>query len=266
MKLLAPNGKPSNLTPEQYRLVRTPEFKEWFGDWEKAYETGNYENVSKVIDKETKEPLVLWHFAKRLRYSDERFNVFNVNKQLGSHFGSIKQVEKLKFYNLERELNTPDIAKRYNDFRFYEVFLDIKLPLRLKDIGIFEEQELISILDQIKPIKSFDWDYINDKNRKNETRLDRIKNVAKSRDIDGIIYLNRYEATDDMSLVNKLDNASDEVFLKSFPYAEDSWIAFYPNQIKLADGTNTKFDINNPDIRFASGGKTDTFVYTIGGL
>lgn len=34
--LLAPNGKPSNLTPEQYRQVRTPEFKKWFGDWEKV--------------------------------------------------------------------------------------------------------------------------------------------------------------------------------------------------------------------------------------
>jgi hypothetical protein len=31
-KLLAPNGKPSNLTPEQYKLVRTKAFKDWFGD------------------------------------------------------------------------------------------------------------------------------------------------------------------------------------------------------------------------------------------
>ena len=38
--LLAPNGNPSYLTPEQYKLVRSPAFKEWFGDWEKAYETG----------------------------------------------------------------------------------------------------------------------------------------------------------------------------------------------------------------------------------
>lgn len=35
-ELLAPNGQPSNLTPEQYRQVRTPEFKNWFGDWEKV--------------------------------------------------------------------------------------------------------------------------------------------------------------------------------------------------------------------------------------
>jgi GNAT superfamily N-acetyltransferase len=33
-KHLAPNGKPSNLTHEQWHLVRTPEFKVWFGDWE----------------------------------------------------------------------------------------------------------------------------------------------------------------------------------------------------------------------------------------
>ena len=53
--LLAPNGKPSNLTPEQYKLVRTPEFKAWFGDWENAPET-----ASKVVD-ENGEPLVVYH-------------------------------------------------------------------------------------------------------------------------------------------------------------------------------------------------------------
>jgi len=31
---LAPNGKPSNLNAMQHAQVRTPEFKEWFGDWE----------------------------------------------------------------------------------------------------------------------------------------------------------------------------------------------------------------------------------------
>lgn len=34
-RLLAPNGKPSNLTERQYAQVRTKEFKEWFGDWER---------------------------------------------------------------------------------------------------------------------------------------------------------------------------------------------------------------------------------------
>ena len=34
-RLLAPNGKPSNLTERQYAQVRTKEFKDWFGDWER---------------------------------------------------------------------------------------------------------------------------------------------------------------------------------------------------------------------------------------
>ena len=35
-RLLAPNGKPSNLTERQYAQVRTKAFKDWFGDWEKV--------------------------------------------------------------------------------------------------------------------------------------------------------------------------------------------------------------------------------------
>ena len=34
----APNGQPTNLTEEQWLAVRTPAFKEWFGDWEYAAE------------------------------------------------------------------------------------------------------------------------------------------------------------------------------------------------------------------------------------
>ena len=36
-RLLAPNSKPSNLTERQYAQVRTKEFKDWFGDWEKTF-------------------------------------------------------------------------------------------------------------------------------------------------------------------------------------------------------------------------------------
>lgn len=52
---LAPNGKPSNLTPKQYEQVRTPQFKNWFGDWE-----NDPANASKVVD-ENGEPLVVYH-------------------------------------------------------------------------------------------------------------------------------------------------------------------------------------------------------------
>lgn len=53
--LLAPNGKPSNLTLEQYQMVRTPKFKKMFGDWE-----NDPANATKALDANG-EPLVLYH-------------------------------------------------------------------------------------------------------------------------------------------------------------------------------------------------------------
>lgn len=41
-RLLAPNGKPSNLTEKQYLQVRTKAFKDWFGDWENANKENPY--------------------------------------------------------------------------------------------------------------------------------------------------------------------------------------------------------------------------------
>ena len=46
-----------------------------------------------------------------------------------------------------------------------------------------------------------------------------------------------------------------EISRTYFPY--NVFVAFEPEQIKLADGTNTTFDGNNPDIRFESGGEID---------
>jgi len=54
-ELSAPNGAPSKLTPEQHAIVRTPEFKRWFGDWE-----NDPDKSSKVVD-ENGEPLVVYH-------------------------------------------------------------------------------------------------------------------------------------------------------------------------------------------------------------
>ena len=53
--LKAPNGKDTKLTPEQWALVRTQNFKRWFGDWE-----NDPENASKVVD-ENGEPMVVYH-------------------------------------------------------------------------------------------------------------------------------------------------------------------------------------------------------------
>ena len=51
----APNGEPTKLNELQWLQVRTPAFKAWFGDWEKAQD-----KASKVID-ELGEPLMVFH-------------------------------------------------------------------------------------------------------------------------------------------------------------------------------------------------------------
>ena len=47
----ATNGEPTKLTEEQWLLVRTPNFKRWFGDWEKASEVVKFENASPISVK-----------------------------------------------------------------------------------------------------------------------------------------------------------------------------------------------------------------------
>ncbi len=59
----APNGEPTNLTEEQWLLVRTPSFKAWFGDWE-----NDPANASKVVD-ENGEPLVVYHGSENAGFT-----------------------------------------------------------------------------------------------------------------------------------------------------------------------------------------------------
>lgn len=52
----APNGKPTNLTEDQWLSVRTKEFKEWFGDWEKFTNISEelLEQISLVFERNSK--------------------------------------------------------------------------------------------------------------------------------------------------------------------------------------------------------------------
>jgi hypothetical protein len=166
-KHLAPNGKPSNLTHEQWHLVRTPEFKAWFGDWE-----NDPENASKVVD-DNGEPLVVYHST------DKKFTKFDYNLSYDGAIWFTENLEKLQ--NREAGASASGII--------YEVFLKID--------------------------KLGDWD-------------DYDKGIS--------------------SLLQEKFNGAK---------LDDDYIVFEPNQIKLADGSNTTFNGSNPDIRFADGGYLD---------
>jgi hypothetical protein len=166
--LLAPNGKKSNLTLEQYKLVRTPEFKAWFGDWE-----NDPENASKVLD-ENGEPLVVYHGT-----NNGKFNVFDNEKTIDKTF----YFTDSKSYAIRYSHDNPNFGKPTINSYVFEVFLNLKNPL---------------------------MGYITD-----------FKNYGNN----------------DGSMLT-----------------DGRYVVLNSNQVKLADGTNTKFDINNQDIRYENGG------------
>jgi ribosomal protein S18 acetylase RimI-like enzyme len=145
--LLAPNGKPSKLSPELHAVVRTPEFKKWFGDWEKHAAAENPvgslwsdDTVSKVVD-ENGEPLVVYHgtdkggfqaFKQPGGQSRSDLGIFtSSNKELaGSYVKRASRTSKL----LPREEVLAEEAMRSEGFAanklsgIYAGFLNIRNP------------------------------------------------------------------------------------------------------------------------------------------
>ena len=215
--LLAPNGKPSNLTPEQWHLVRTPEFKAWFGDWEalenaKTRDKGMDEvtlknlasSVSKVVD-ENGEPLVVYHF------SNMDFNVFEL-KGLSDGFFFTKNFEDEEF-SQKGWLKSMGLTIEQSMEKGYDLKYEKGKPYFLN-------------------IKQF---YIKENVKNSLWSTPYFENVV-------IEFAKRNKTNDGVEFLREIDN-------------KQIVVAFYPEQIKLADGSNTTFDSNNPDIRFEKGGK-----------
>ena len=148
-RLLAPNGKVSNLTERQYAQVRTKAFKDWFGDWE-----NNPSEASKVVD-ENGEPLVVYHGNKdtnitkfvpnKGKYSNKPLYYFSNSKDTALSYATegastedpndytivgfnvAPNTEEAKYADF-KSLEDFDIATRSKG-RIYEVFLNIRNPI-----------------------------------------------------------------------------------------------------------------------------------------
>jgi len=86
---LAPNGKPSKLNAGQYRMVRTPEFKAWFGDWE--HDEHKYQSSEIVGANE--EPLVCYRgnvedFGDTFSYDKQNLTHKSVSNTFGFFFST----------------------------------------------------------------------------------------------------------------------------------------------------------------------------------
>lgn len=260
--LLAPNGKPSNLTPEQYKLVRTPEFKAWFGDWE-----NDPSNASKVVDKNG-EPKLMWHGSNAM----SEINIFKSNKGHDYSFFSEDKNESSRYVI---DFDQTEVAKKIDKRNYTEWTIKRDLYYKSKIKPFF-----------IKSIKIFDYNNLSETDKKytheflnkNKNELCAvIKEFASNMGMSFNVYLEENDIdvniTESELLKYFLSSSSDDwwiletkVFQEYIKYnnfdsfvtkESGAWnIAVYnPKQIKLADGTNTTFDSSNPDIRFEQGGK-----------
>jgi hypothetical protein len=208
--LVAPNGLKSNLTPLQYKLVRTPAFKAWFGDWE-----NDPANASKVVD-ENGEPLVVFHGT------DKKFNVF---KKINQKFDNENYVSGMWFFS-------PPIGQSLTP-QDREYFYDEGSAEYMAESWTENGFVLKCFLKVINPIEVDDYDRFL-----SEVRFGYMDEAIKNGQTDG--YIIHGSLTD------------------GNVYRDDINV-FEPNQIKLADGTNTTFDGNNPDIRFEQGGVVELY-------
>jgi hypothetical protein len=336
VELLAPNGKPSNLTPEQWHLVRTPEFKAWFGDWE-----NDPENASKVVDKNG-EPLVCYHGTNREfnvfrddvgRANDAGFYgkgfyfTFNTEKRWmplargeAGYYGSIikdffiktltpfdlSQLSKYKgvsinYMGVESFVFLANIAKT-----FPEIADTIKLSKSKynKETDVNEIEHVpISVLPELiekyqKLLKTYkttdnhgepvirgyvkseivEYDYTSNGGKKGsyestddlpgrwsiktqedgrqtpsdeEIEIGLIVDAIEKYDRITFDYLPEGYMTRNPQITDAIKNNHDSILQSK---SGDELVVFSPNQIKLADGSNTTFDSSNPDILFAEGG------------
>ena len=232
-ELLAPNGKPSNLTPEQYKLVRTPEFKRWFGDFEK-----DPENSSKALD-ENGEPKIMYHGT-----SSEDWNEYDlssdkeINSRQGGSWGK-------GIYLTDNFEEAEKYSKNGKVISFFAVSKNPKkydVPLKKSDkktIDLAKELVKKEILNSDYPDKEYAIKkYLFD--------LEYDLKKGKIPYLSGFVSGNIYRQ---IMLSLGYDSVQD---------GKHHLVLYNSNQIKLANGKNTIFDSHNNDIRFEYGGQTES--------
>lgn len=241
---------------------RKANFDKWFGD-------------SKVVDKKG-EPLVVYHSTM----AENDFESFKRRVgDVGIHFGTIEQAQDRSDYIRPK---TEQMKNRTGGERIMPVFLSIKKPLRLPDLGAWNADNMNWKLEKLFPEDAMDI-------RKLKSTKD-IREYIQSKGYDGIVYKNTGEVGGSTEYRQKISDAR-EAMLKAHPgwkgknsfgiedqkvpeykawsdakkaydnYREkagqDSYIAFDPTQIKSATGNRGTFDPDNPSFLYGGGPSTE---------
>jgi len=216
-----------------------------------------YYNCSKVIDFETLEPRVLFHgtkseeffeFQTDLGQVNRPYAYFAFNKEYSENFSQSSGILYSVFLNIRNPYF--DISLISRDFKSGRDFIvnNVKMDYKFKT-----EEELD--LTRNKEIKNFLDYYDATFTGANQFRFWMVmandtkgvfKQMLEFLGYDGVFYAEEFSLQFD----------TNTVILDKRNYTQ-AYTAFYPNQIKLADGRNTDFDGFNKDIRFDDGGALD---------
>jgi len=241
--------------------TETPAFKRWFGD-------------SKVVDAEGK-PLVVYHGTQ----TEVDFESFKRSPgDIGIHFGDAGQAN-------DRVSYTNKFGSDYTNPRLIPVYLSIKNPLRLRDAGSWNADNLKGTLLELFPNDAVrigpEW------SKKGLSSTKDIREFLQSKGYDGVVYRNTgevaggeryaqeqsratkamiesqrrrgkpvstYDQEDQKTPEYQAHKAAYEAYTKfREDNAKDSYIAFERTQIKSAIGNRGTFDAANTNIHKSIG-------------
>ena len=238
----ADGGVLDSLTPEQYNLVRTPEFKDWFGDWEKE-KLNTYNKFDELTNFEVTDdgkPRI-WYHGRNDEYNtfDKDTAYFAETAKYAKQYG---EIVKPFFVKCKNTLNL-EYIKKNKAYKFEGLEAMV-----IEAGGEWEGKDYEILKNYYSKLEGDDayfllWEYFTQYNR-----LHKHFENWLSKYFDSIYYWE-----------------TGKEYGRGFHSGKILYIFGDVSQrVKLADGTNTTFDENNPDIRYADGGNIswDDYVKT----
>jgi hypothetical protein len=274
-----PFGLPTKLNEQQWLQVRTQDFKNWFGNWEKAVKEYIMEeelslseyltkyNVSQVIDEKTLEPLIVFHgspYSKITEFNRESsVRQKSSLKEFGTYFATnIKLSEMYSKGNLSKEYldeidkeinkwkNVRDSSRSNRDFDVAE--REIELLQNSKRGKVYP------VFLNLKNIKEFNAKGESNIEAWNNLQVDAGYKTAKNRDAMEFLKEGKFgvEKVDGVHAKNIVDAFTQDVEDLNRELIGDVFLVFDGNEnsIKSAEENIGTFSTETNDIRFKKGG------------
>lgn len=271
-RLLAPNGRPSNLPERLYVQVRTKEFKDWFGDWQ-----NDPKNASKVVD-ENGEPRIVYHGSKSI------FNVFNSSESESRQYLS-KQIKPTNFFSSD-ETVANFFAVTENQSLASQISKSIDIILDAftgedVDKDVLDDEIWTEAAKETGKSKEFVKDFWENKvpseyktndefgtSKMEDPNIDKYKYNVFLNMKSPIILDAEGERADRFIEANKeVLNNNDEIIIINIDetvgdkHTATDYLVRNPNQIKSAGGENKTFSKTNNNIHFFKDSKGVVYGY-----